>query len=119
MAIRRMTNQALDSTASVEENMKRTGLDRFAVEVYLAVQSGDALVDDLARVPPGQREAILQAGEAAEDAYLAAMERAAAVVDPAATVEENLARTGLDRRTIEVYLAWRRGNTSDDPRDAG
>lgn len=46
----------------------------------------------------------------AEAAFLAEMEHAAQVVDPAATVEENAARTGLDRRTIETYLSLRPGD---------
>lgn len=109
MAIQTLARSTTNTLLTVEEIMAVTGLNRFAAELYLAGQRGEGLANDRVRVPVGQREAILREQEEAEAAFLAAMEHAAAVVDPAATVEENIARTGLDRRTIETYLSLRRG----------
>ena len=108
MAIRSVI-RGEEQLPTVEEIMTETGMPRQAAALHRLLLSGDALIDDLERIPEGQREAVLRQEEEAEAAFLASMERAAAVVDPAATVEENAARTGLDRRTIEVYLALRPG----------
>jgi hypothetical protein len=103
MAIPTVTVQAVDSLPSVEAVMERFGVDRYAAAVYLAVKSGDALVDDLVCVPSDQAEAILRAGEEAEAALFAAVER----VDPAASVEANMDRLGLDRQMVEAALVLR------------
>lgn len=88
--------------------MAETGLDRFAAELYLAGRRGEELANDRVFVPRGQRAAILRQQEEAEAAYFAAMERAAADLDLSATIEQNMARTGMDRHAVEVYLALRR-----------
>ena len=107
MAIRTLARSTTDSLPTVEEIMAETGLNRFAAELYLAGQRGEGLAHDRVCVPEGQREALLREQEETEAAFLAEMEHAAEVVDPDATVEENVARTGLDRRTIETHLSLR------------
>jgi hypothetical protein len=104
MAIPTVTDQAVDSLPTVEAVMERFGVDRYTAAVYLAVKSGDALVDDRVYVPSDQAEAILRKGEEAEAALFAAVER----VDPAASVEANMARLGLDRQMAEAALILRR-----------
>ena len=113
MAIRSVTQEA-ERLPTVDEIMAETGMPRQAAALHLLLLSGETLANDRVFVPEDQREAVLRELEEAEAALIAAMERAAAVVDPAATVEENIARTGLDRRTIELYLSLRPDASSDD-----
>jgi hypothetical protein len=88
--------------------MERWGLSRDAAALHLLIISGDALTNDREFVPAGQREAVLREQEEAETALLAAWEETAKHIDPSATVEENRARTGLDRYPVEVYLRYLR-----------
>lgn len=96
--------------------MERWGISRDAAALYLLIESGAAMVDDLEFVPEGRREAVLREEEEAEAALLAAWEEAAKHIDPSATVEENMARTGLDRYPVEAYLRYLRGQAlAGDP----
>lgn len=109
MAIRTVEAQDVDELPTVEEVRDRFGFDRDAADLYLTTQQGLGLIGDRARVPADQRDRILREQEEAATAYLASVEEAAKNIDPAATVEENMARTGLDRYATEIYLAIARG----------
>ena len=105
MAIHSVT-QKTERLPTVDEIMAETGMPRRAAALHLLLLSGDAMIDDLEFVPEGRREAVLREEEEAEAALLAAWEEAAKHIDPSATVEENMARTGLHRYPVEAYLRF-------------
>ena len=111
MAIRTLDEQHIEQLPSVEEIMMRYGIDRDAADLYLAVKSGWALTNDRVFVPEDQRDAVLRELEEAAAACLAAAEEAAKNIEPAASVEENMARSGLDRNAVEAYLRYLRGES--------
>jgi hypothetical protein len=92
---------------SVDEVMERFGFDRHAAELYLAAKNGAGFIGDRICVPTERREQVLREAQEAEDAYYAAVEEGAKLLDLSATVEENMTRTGLDRHAVEVLLALR------------
>jgi hypothetical protein len=96
---------------TVDEIVAETGMPRRAAALHLLLLSGDALVNDREFVPEGQRETILRQEEEAEAALLGAWEEAAKSIDPAASIEENVTRTGLERFLVEAYLRHLRGET--------
>jgi hypothetical protein len=105
MAIQSVIKQ-MNPLPTIDELVERTGMDRESAALHLLVLSGEAMTNDLEFIPEGQRVAILREEEANEAAFIAALERAAELVDPTATVDENVARTGLDREKVELYLTF-------------
>src|SRR5215216_843239 len=103
MAIQQVTRDA-EQLPTIDQIMAETGMTREAAALHLLIISGDALTNDREFVPAGQREAVLREQEEVEAALLAAWEEAAKHIDPSATIEENMARTGLDRYPVEAYL---------------